>query len=301
MKRLPLILMLLISLAVNAQTNWDTVRIRPEKIIDNIYMLKGSGGNIGVLTGKDGILIVDDQYLPLGEKIKNAIATLDSNPIKYTVNTHIHLDHSGGNDYFRQMGSTIIAHDIVRERMMKEHINKTTNQTTPPRPAEAWPMLTFNDRLNVHLNGQDIEVIHFNPGHTDGDVIIRFKQANVFHMGDVFVTYGYPYIDTSNGGTINGLIACLDKVMSLMDINTKVIPGHGNLCTKDDVKKYRDRLAHIRDEVAAALKKGTKLEDLTSLPAASAYDAEWGKGFFKGKDFIRVVAEGITADAGKKF
>jgi cyclase len=301
MKRLPLILMSLISLAVNAQTNWDTVRIRPEKITDNIYMLKGSGGNIGVITGKDGILMVDDQFLPLSTKIKDAIAALDSNPIRFTINTHIHGDHSGGNEYFKQIGSTLIAHDVVRERMMKEQVNKTTNQTTPPRAEDAWPVVTFKDKLNVHVNGQDIEIIHFSPGHTDGDVIIRFKQANVFHMGDVFVTYGYPYIDVSNGGTINGMIACLDKAMNLMDINSKVIPGHGNLCTKDDVKKYRDRLVHIRDEVAAALKKGTKLEDLASLPAASAYDAEWGKGFFKGKDFIRVVAEGITADAGKKF
>jgi cyclase len=290
-----------ITVNVNAQTNWDTVRIRPEKIIDNIYLLKGSGGNIGVLTGKDGVLIVDDQYLPLGEKIKNAIATLDSNPVKYTINTHIHLDHTGGNEYFKQAGSTIIAHKVVRERMMKEHVNKTTNQTTPPRPADAWPLVTFDDNLNVHLNGQDIELIHFNAGHTDGDVIIRFKQANVFHMGDVFVTYGYPYIDMSNGGTINGLIACLDKVMGLMDINTKVIPGHGNLCTKDDVKKYRDRLASIRDQVAAALKKGSKIEDLANLGITDAIDAEWGKGFMKGKDFIRIVAEGINADSGKKF
>ena len=287
------------SLMLNAQTNWDTVKIRSEKIIGNVYMLKGSGGNIGVLTGKDGILMIDDQFLPLSGKIKDAIAELDKSPIRFTINTHIHGDHSGGNEFFKQIGSTVIAHDVVRERMMKEHVNKATNQTTPPRPADAWPVVTFNDQLNIHLNDQDIEIIHFNAGNTVGDVFIRFKQANVFHMGDVFVTYGYPYIDTSNGGTINGLITCLDKVMNLMDENTKVIPGHGNLCTKADVKKYRDRLAHIRDEVASALKKGKKVEELAGLPIASTYDAEWGKGFVKGKDFVLVVADGVKSDLDK--
>lgn len=279
------------SLTVKAQTNWDTIQIRSEKVAGNIYMLRGSGGNIGVLTGKDGIVMIDDQFLPLSEKIKNAIAALDNGTIKFTINTHIHGDHSGGNEYFKQIGSTIVAHDVVRERMMKEHVNKANNRTTPPRERDAWPVVTFSDQLNIHLNDQDIELIHFNPGHTDGDVVIRFKQANVFHMGDVFVTYGYPYIDISNGGTINGLISSLDKVMPLMDENTKVIPGHGNLCTKADVKKYRDRLANIRDKVAAALKNGKKVEDLAGLGITDAYDAEWGKGFIKGKDFVLIVAE----------
>lgn len=279
------------SLTVKAQTNWDTIQIRSEKVAGNIYMLRGSGGNIGVLTGKDGIVMIDDQFLPLSEKIKNAIAALDNGTIKFTINTHIHGDHSGGNEYFKQIGSTIVAHDVVRERMMKEHVNKANNRTTPPRERDAWPVVTFSDQLNIHLNDQDIELIHFNPGHTDGDVVIHFKQANVFHMGDVFVTYGYPYIDISNGGTINGLISSLDKVMPLMDENTKVIPGHGNLCTKADVKKYRDRLANIRDKVAAALKNGKKVEDLAGLGITDAYDAEWGKGFIKGKDFVLIVAE----------
>lgn len=287
------------SLTVKAQTNWDTIQIRSEKVAGNIYMLRGSGGNIGVLTGKDGIVMIDDQFLPLSEKIKNAIAALDNGTIKFTINTHIHGDHSGGNEYFKQIGSTIVAHDIVRERMMKEHVNKANNRTTPPRERDAWPVVTFSDQLNIHLNDQDIELIHFNPGHTDGDVVIRFKQANVFHMGDVFVTYGYPYIDISNGGTINGLISSLDKVMPLMDENTKVIPGHGNLCTKADVKKYRDRLANIRDKVAAALKNGKKVEDLAGLGITDAYDAEWGKGFIKGKDFVLIVAEDMKPASRK--
>ncbi|HYI78605.1 MAG TPA: hypothetical protein VEW65_13370, partial [Chryseolinea sp.] len=144
-------------------------------------------------------------------------------------------------------------------------------------------------------NQEEIELVHVSPGHTDGDVIVHFKKANVYHMGDMFVTYGYPYIDYGNGGSINGFITSLDAFLGMMDENTKVIPGHGELCTKADVKKFRDRLAEIRDEVASALKKGKKTEDVTSLPISSKYDAEWGTGFIKGKDFVLLVAENLKS------
>jgi cyclase len=290
---------LLIIIATVRSQNFDTVQVRSEQVAGNIYILKGSGGNIGVLTGPDGILMIDDQFLPLSEKIKNAIAALDKGNIRFTLNTHVHGDHTGSNEFFKRNGSTIVAHDLVRERMQKEYVNKTTNQTTPPRDKDAWPVVTFSDKMNLHLNDQDISLIHFAPGHTDGDVIINFKQANVFHMGDVFVTYGYPFIDASRGGSISGLISTLDKVMSMMDDNSKIIPGHGNLSTKADVKKYRDRLAKIRDEVAAALKKGKKVQDIAAMGITDPFDAEWGKGFLKGKDFVVIVAEGLNAEKTK--
>lgn len=293
MKKLLIItLFVSVSLIARSQQNWDSVEVVSQQVVDNVYMLKGSGGNIGVITGNDGIVMIDDQFLPLGDKIKNAISALDSNPIRFTINTHIHGDHSGSNEFFKRQGSTLVAHDVVRERMQKETQSRD-GKTIPPRDKDAWPVVTFPDRLNLHLNGQDIELIFFGAGHTDGDVIIRMKQANVFHMGDVFVTYGYPYIDMSNGGTINGLINTLDKAMELMNDQSKIIPGHGELCTKADVKKYRDRLADIRDKVAAALKKGKKTEDLAGLGITNPYDAEWGAGFIKGKDFVLIVAEGI--------
>ncbi len=180
---------------------------------------------------------------------------------------------------------------------MKEHVNKAQNSVTPPRERDAWPVVTFPDKLSLHLNDQDIELIYFGVGHTDGDIIVYFKQANVFHMGDVFVTYGYPYIDMSSGGTINGLIAILDKSLLLMNEESVIIPGHGDLCKKKDVKTYRDRLVDIRDKVSTALKKGKKTEDLAGLGITNAYDAEWGKGFIKGKDFVLIVAEGLRASA----
>lgn len=281
----PLILLTLIMLAgahAMAQQNWDSIKVTSHPVKENIYMLQGAGGNIGVLTGKDGIVMIDDQFQELGSKIRDAIAALDKGPIRFTLNTHIHGDHSGSNEYFKQMGSTIVAHDLVRERMIRE-----------PRPEDAWPVVTFPNKLSLHLNGQDIDLIHFEPGHTDGDVIIHFRQANVFHMGDVFVRYGYPFIDVSSGGNINGLIASVDKALDLMDDASVIIPGHGELCGKDEVKKYRDRLASIRDKVSAALKQGKKVEDLAGLGITNPYDAEWGKGFIKGKDFVLVVAEGL--------
>ena len=282
------ILLLFLSIASNAlsQQNWDSVKVTSHQVRDNVYMLKGAGGNIGVLTGKDGIVMIDDQFLQLGDKIKEAIAALDKGPIRFTLNTHIHGDHSGSNEYFKQLGSTIVAHDLVRDRMIKQ-----------PRVEDAWPVVTFPNKLNLHLNGQDIELIHFEPGHTDGDVVIHFKQANVFHMGDLFVRYGYPYIDMTSGGNINGLIANVEKAMNLMNEESLVIPGHGELSRKGDVKKYRDRLVIIRDKVAAALKQGKKPEDLAGLGITNAYDEEWGKGFIKGKDFVITVAAGLQAKA----
>src|SRR5687768_3582409 len=277
-----LVVSLVITLSAAAQQNWDSIQVTSQQVRDNIYMLTGSGGNIGVLTGEDGIVMIDDQFLELGDKIKKAIAALDKGPIRFTLNTHIHGDHSGSNEYFKRAGSTIVAHDVVRERMIKQ-----------PRDKDAWPVITFPDKLSLHLNGQDIDLLHFEAGHTDGDVIIHFKQGNVFHMGDVFVRYGYPYIDMSNGGNINGLISTVDKVLALMNDQSLVIPGHGELCKKDEVKKYRDRLATIRDKVASALKQGKKPEDLAGLGITKAYDAEWGKGFIKGNDFVMVVAAGL--------
>jgi glyoxylase-like metal-dependent hydrolase (beta-lactamase superfamily II) len=197
------------------------------------------------------------------------------------------LGLTGGNENFKKWGVTIVAHDNVRSRMMKEG-------TEYSRGKSAWPVVTFPDRMNLHWNNEDLELYHFFTGHTDGDVIVKFKKANVFHMGDMYVQYGYPYIDIDNGGSISGFISSLDKMLELMDDNSKIIPGHGELATKKDVKAFRDRLAEIRDGVAAALKKGTKIEDVGNLPIASKYDAEWGNNGTKGKDFVLMVAENLS-------
>ncbi|MFM8851253.1 MAG: MBL fold metallo-hydrolase [Cytophagales bacterium] len=275
--------------------NFDTVKIRPQRVTDNIYMLTGSGGNIGLLLGSDGVLMIDDQYAPLSQKISDAIKSLAKNNLRFVVNTHVHGDHSGGNENFKKQGATLVAHEQVRVRMMTEQFNKRFNRTTPPREKDAWPQITFNTNMNFHVNGEDVDLIHLGKGHTDGDVIVHFKKANVFHAGDAFVRYGYPFIDLSSGGTVNGFIETLDKFLLLLDENSKVIPGHGALATKADVKLLRDQLADIRDQVAAAIKKGTKMEDIAGLGITDKYDEKMGKGFLKGKDFVMMIAESLSA------
>jgi len=245
-------------------------------------MLKGSGGNIGVLVGNDGTLVVDDQFAPLSNKINGAIKTINPADIKFLVNTHLHGDHSGGNDNFARMGVTIVAHDNARERMSMESTARN-GQKNPPRAKEALPVITFPDKISFHLNDEDIEVIALDKGHTDGDVMIHFKKANIYHMGDAYVRYGYPFIDASNGGSFVAFINSLDRMLAVLDDNSRVIPGHGEMATKADVKAFRDKMVDIRDQVTAALKKGKKVEDITAMGITDKYDTEWGGGFVKGK------------------
>jgi glyoxylase-like metal-dependent hydrolase (beta-lactamase superfamily II) len=292
-KILSVLTLLILIIPSFGQTNYDTVRIRPVKITEQIYMLKGAGGNIGAFIGKEGTLLIDNQFAPLSNKINGAVKTLDPGEIRFLINTHLHGDHTGGNENFYKMGVTMVAHDQVRARMMKESFNARANRTTPPRDKEAWPTITFADKLNFHLNDEDIVLHHFDRGHTDGDVIVQFTKANVVHTGDAFVRYGYPFIDVSSGGGVNGFINTLDKILSLIDDNTKIIPGHGEVASKADVKKLRDQVADIRDQVTAALKKGKKPEDMAALGITDKYEAELGKGFVKGKDFVLMVAEDL--------
>ncbi len=294
MKRFSVLVLLMAAFVAKAQQNFDTVKIRPIKVTDQIYMLKGSGGNIGLLIGNDGLMMVDDQFAPLSNKIIEAIKSISQNSIRFLVNTHIHGDHTGGNDNFSKQGVTVVAHDQVRERMKKEQVNKRMNRTTPPREKDALPVVTFSDKLNFHLNDEEIELVHLDRGHTDGDVAVYFKKANVIHTGDAFVRYGYPFIDTDSGGGINGFISSLDKLLLIMNDQTKVIPGHGELATKVDVKTLREQITDIRDQVAKALKKGKKVGEISSLGITDKYDEKLGKGFLKGKDFVVLIAESLN-------
>ncbi len=274
--------------------NLDTVQVRPQKVTDQVYLLKGAGGNIGLLTGADGLLMIDDQFAPLSEKIKNSIATIDAGTIRFLINTHIHGDHTGGNDNFKKWGVTLVAHDHVRERMMKESVNSRTNQTIPPRDKAAWPEVTFGDKMSFHVNNEDIELYHFTNGHTDGDIFVRFVKANVYHTGDSFTRTSYPFIDGSNGGSFTGYLTNLEKFLALVDDNAKIIPGHGELATKADVKAFYDMLIDIRNQVQAAFKKGKKVEDLPALDITAKYDGVWGKNFVKGKDFVLLVGQALS-------
>ena len=269
-------------------------KLKTTKVAENIYMLKGSGGNIGVITGKDGVMIVDNQYAPLADKIKAAIKEISPDPVKYVVNTHWHGDHMGGNEVFGAEGSIIIAHDKVRTRVSTDQTMKFHQREVPARPEVAWPIVTFSEDVTYYFNDEEILIHHTPPAHTDGDAVVYFKNANVIHMGDTFVRYGYPFVDNSAGGSAGGMVANLDTVIDMINDQTKVIPGHGELATRADMIKFRDTLKDIVGSVRKAIEQGKSLEQIQASGITDQYDPEYEGSFIKGKDFLMFVYEGLS-------
>jgi glyoxylase-like metal-dependent hydrolase (beta-lactamase superfamily II) len=260
-------------------------------------MLIGSGGNIGVSSGDDGVLIVDDQYAPLTEKIKTAVAAIDSDPIRFVVNTHWHGDHTGGNENMGGAGSVIVAHENVRRRMSTEQVQAFFNRTTPASPKKALPVVTFMDEVTFHWNGDDLHVFHVDPAHTDGDSIIHWTKANVFHMGDLFFNGGFPFIDLDSGGNVDGVIAAAEKVAGMANEGSKIIPGHGPLGTKKDLVAYRDMLKTIRGRIQTQVTAGKSLEEVKASGPTKDWDETLGKGFINGERLTEFVYASLK---GKK-
>jgi glyoxylase-like metal-dependent hydrolase (beta-lactamase superfamily II) len=273
-----------------AQQDFSKVEIKVTKVAGTVYMLEGAGGNIGVSVGEDGIVIVDDQFAPLAPKIKEALKGISDKPLKFVLNTHFHGDHTGGNADFGK-SATIIAHENVRKRLSQG--TKVRGNEVKPAAKEALPVVTFDKGAVVHVNGEDIRAIHFPNGHTDGDSVIFFTQANVVHMGDDFVTYGFPFVDAGNGGSVSGLIACIEKVLSLTKEDVKIIPGHGTLSGRADLEKFLAMLKDSRALVAKAVGDGKTVEQMKQDGLLAKY-AELGKGFIKADDWINTLHADIT-------
>lgn len=273
--------------------DFSKVIIEAIPVSENIYYLTGSGGNIGVLTGPDGVMMIDNQFAPLAEKIQAKIKELSQEPIRFVINTHFHGDHSGGNGPFADAGGLLIAHDKVRERLSTDQYQAFFDRKTPAKPKNTWPVITFAESMRFHLNGETIDIIHHSSAHTDGDAIVYFRNANVIHAGDVFVTYGFPFIDASSGGSIEGFISYLDFLLELIDEETKVIPGHGALSTRQDMLAFRDRLHHIYTQVMIHKRMGQSKEEILAAGITEPFDAEWGKGFIKGRDFLLLLVESL--------
>jgi cyclase len=271
------------------------VEIKVHKVADAIYMLEGAGGNIGVSVGSDGVLIVDDQFASLVPKIQAALKGITDQPVRFVLNTHYHGDHTGGNSVLGK-GSTIIAHGNVRRRLQDPP--ELFGQKRPPAPAQALPVITFDHSLTVHINGEDIRALHFARGHTDGDSIIFFPKANVVHMGDDFVTYGLPFVDVASGGSLLGMIQNIDKAMAGVPDDVKVIPGHGPLSTKADVKAFNDMLKDCVALVRAARKQGKTAEQAKAANVLAKYE-EKGKGFIKTADFIDLIYNELKGELAK--
>jgi cyclase len=289
-----------LAMPAGAQQNMDTVQVRSQKLADRVYVLFGAGGNIGLSVGDDGAFIVDDQFAPLSEKIKAAIAALTSKPLRFVVNTHWHGDHSGGNANFGRAGAVIVAQDNVRARLSVEQVNARFNQKTPPSPHEALPVITFAKGITLHLNGDSVRAIHVPNAHTDGDAIIHYLKSNVIHMGDTFFNGMYPYIDTNSGGSVDGMIAAADSALTLANADTKIIPGHGPVASKADLQEYRRVVAQVRDRVKALVMQGKSLTEVGAAKPSAEFDAKWGNGFMKPDFFLDVVYNDLKSKYGTK-
>ena len=261
---------------VFAQQDFSKVEIKTTKLAGNLYSLEGQGGAIGVLTGPDGILMVDSQFAPLTERIVAAIKAIDPGPIRYLINTHVHGDHTGGNANLGAMGVTIIARPQLRARLEKPGPTATGAPGTPA-PAAALPRLTYDAPMTFHMNGEQVQLIPIPGAHTDGDTLVKFVNADVIMTGDFYRSTGYPNIDRANGGTLPGMLAGLNKIIELAGPSTKILPGHGAIVDKAAVAAHRDLIIAVRDKIAPMVKKGMTVEQVTAAKPTSDYDAQDGR------------------------
>ncbi len=285
------------------QQDFSKVQIKATKVSGNIYMLEGAGGNIGASIGEDGIVIVDDQFAPLAEKIQAVLKSLGitDKPVRFVINTHYHGDHTGGNAPFSNAGSTVIAQDNVRKRLESGGTagnGGSIKMENKPAEKAALPIITFEHDVTVHLNGEDIHALHFPSGHTDGDSIIFFPKNNVVHMGDDFVRYGFPFIDVSSGGSVQGMIAAMEKATAQLPADVKVIPGHGAISNLDDVREFTKMLKETSAVVQKALDAHRTLEQMKQEKILDAWK-KWSGDFVNTEAFIETLYNSLTGTKGE--
>jgi glyoxylase-like metal-dependent hydrolase (beta-lactamase superfamily II) len=270
-----------------------TATITVQPLRGNVTALIGSGGNIAVLTGPDGKLIIDSGYSTSRAKIADALASISPEPIKHLVNTHWHFDHTDGNEWMHTDGATILAHTNTRKHLSTVTRVEAWNHTFPPSPAGSIPGEIFDQDKTLHLNGTDIALAYYGPSHTDGDISAFFGQADVLHCGDTWWNGHYPFIDYSTGGHINGMIKAAEANVDRVTEKTIVIPGHGKIGGKPELTEYRDMLVAIRDRVAALKKEGKTLEEVITAKPTAAYDSKWATPFTTGTVFTKYVYAGV--------
>lgn len=282
----------LVASATLAQ-DFSKVEIKTERLAANVYMMIGSGGNLGLSIGEDAVFVIDDQFAPLTPKIEAAIKKLTDKPVKFVLNTHWHYDHTGGNENLGKAGALIFAHENVRKRMSGDQFIEFLASKVPASPKGALPVVTFSTDITFHLNADEIFVYHVPAAHTDGDAIVHFRKSDVIHTGDIFFNKLYPFIDASSGGTIDGMVAAVDRVLAIATDKTKIIPGHGPLATRADLSAYRDMLATVAGRIKAQIKEGRKFEDIVASKPTADFDDAWGKGSIPGAKFAEMVAKSL--------
>lgn len=274
---------------VGLSQDLSNVAVETIEVAGGIYMLTGRGGNIGVGIGEDGVFMIDDQFAPMTENISAAIESITDQPVKMLINTHWHGDHSGGNENFAHAGALIVAHDNVRVRMSTTQVSTFFERETPPSNKAALPVVTFDQTVTFHLNGQTIRAEHVAAAHTDGDAIVWFTEANVVHMGDAFFNGFYPFVDVDSGGSVAGLIAAADDVLRRIDAQTKIIPGHGPLSDARGLTEYRNMLRTVADRIQALIDAGKTREEVVAAKPTAEFDTVWGVGFIKPDQWVELV------------
>jgi cyclase len=295
--------LMLCGVAQGQGTDFSKVQIKVTKVSGNIYMLEGEGGNIAASVGEDGIVIVDDQFAPLADKIQAALKDLKvtDKPVRFVINTHYHGDHTGGNEPFANTGSTVIAQDNVRKRLETGGTagnGGSMKMEMKAAPKAALPVITFEHDVTVHLNGEDIRALHFPAGHTDGDAVIFFPKNNVVHMGDDFVRYGFPFIDVASGGSVQGMIDAMEKASAQLPADVKVIPGHGALSNLDDVREFVKMLKETSAAVQKALNEHKTLEQMKQEKILEPWK-KWAGGFIDSDKFIETLYNSLTGSKGQ--
>jgi glyoxylase-like metal-dependent hydrolase (beta-lactamase superfamily II) len=251
--------------------DFNEIEITTTPVRDGIYMLQGSGGNIGVSIGDDGVIIVDDQFGPLTMKIQAAIAELSDKPVTFVMNSHFHYDHTDGNTNFGRAGAYIVAQDNARKRMESTQVLSGSGRVQEAYEAVGLPKITFEEQMRFYLNGNAVDIINTGNGHTDGDAQVFFRESNVIHTGDMFVRYGLPFIDRDNGGTADGMIDALMNIASLINESTIIIPGHGQLATRDDLLEFRNMLVVIRGNLVRAKVQGLSVDEMLASEPADGF------------------------------
>ncbi|MDE2712592.1 MAG: MBL fold metallo-hydrolase [Acidobacteriota bacterium] len=287
--------------AVAQDVDWDAVSITSQDVGGGIHVLFGRGGNIGLSTGKDGALLVDDQYAPLTDKILAAVRSITDEPVRFVVNTHWHGDHTGGNENLGKAGSLIVAHENVRRRMNPAEFADLVGRSDQAAP-EALPVVTFERGVTLHWNGLAIEAVHAPAAHTDGDSIIFFRGANVVHMGDLFFNGAFPFIDVDSGGGIDGMITAAGRVVEATDDQTTIIPGHGPVTDRATLMKYRDALRMARERISGRVAAGQSEDDAAAdyvaLVTGIGTDIGWAPdagGFVNAERFVRLVHRSLSS------
>ena len=276
--------------ALEAQQDMSDVEITTIPLESDLFMLLGRGGNIGLSVGEDGAFLIDDQFAPLTDKILAAVAEVTDQPVRWVLNTHWHGDHTGGNENLGNAGAMIVAHRNVYRRMNPAEFADLMGRSSQA-PRAALPVVTFDEGVQFHWNGRHIEVTHIGKAHTDGDAIVHFPRANVFHMGDTFFRGRYPFVDVDSGGGVDGVIAAANFVLERSNEGTRIIPGHGDLASPEHLREYRDMLETVRMRVASLVANGRTEDQVVAAAPTADLDDIWGAN---PERFVRAVYQSLS-------